>query len=155
MKLRTSLLLGMAGSLVILLAACTSNRGPIVALALLDQTLHVVVKPSKTVVKVGEVIPTELRVENPTSSPEVVKVMTCGWDEQWQSTSQAVDYGWNCAWNFPVAITIPPGGADVRDLDLHVRGPVAGGHVTFKMGFTPFGTTSTYWSDDITLSVTP
>lgn len=140
------------------------------------QTFKIVVLPSKTKVHLREPIKTVFRVENMTSIPQKIKVMNCSWYDHWQSSNPLVSYmAWNCSKNFAVEETIAPGAAYVRELELIVLAasdlqafaeagndpkwkavkPVSKGPVQFKYGFTPIGSLTTYWSENVEIEVVP
>jgi len=63
-------------------------------------TLHVVVIPSKTEVRVKEQFKVALRVENPTTTNQMVRVMSCSWDDEWRSSNTNISWlSWDCEKN--------------------------------------------------------
>src|ERR1043165_6377053 len=75
-------------------------------------SLRVIVKPSKTDVRVKEPFKVALRVENPTTTNQTVRVMNCSWDDEWKSSNTNITWiGWSCGKNYAMSVEIPPGGA--------------------------------------------
>ncbi len=140
MKLETILCLALvlSGSFVVCSAfAAAQEPAPV---------LRVVIKPSKSDVRVKETFKVALRVENPTASNQTVRVMNCSWDEEWQSSNTNVSWiGWGCTKNFAVAVEIAPGGAYTNLLTMVVMNPTPATEPGFRMGFTPIGGKTLYW----------
>lgn len=112
--------------------------------------------PSKTEVRVNEPFKVALRVENTTSSNQTVRVMSCSWLDEWQfSNTNVIPNPWNCTRNFPVDVSIPPGGAHTNELEMRVDPSFSGQTLSFRMGFTPIGSPTTFWSDDVALKIMP
>ncbi|MEO7298526.1 MAG: hypothetical protein ABI042_08120, partial [Verrucomicrobiota bacterium] len=119
-------------------------------------SLRVVIKPTKTDVRLREPFNVELRVENQTTINQTARVMNCSWDEHWKSSSTNVSWlGWDCSKNFAVDVEIPPGGAYTNNLDIVIPGPVSQKTILFRMGFTPMDCQTTFWSDAVKLDVLP
>jgi hypothetical protein len=119
-------------------------------------SLRVVVKPSKTEVRVMEKFRVELRVENPAGTNQTVRVMSCSWDEEWKSSNTNISWlGWPCPANARIPIEIPPGGAYTNQLDMFIPGPVPRKTLAFQMGFTSIGSETTFWSDEVKLNILP
>ena len=111
---------------------------------------RVVVIPSQTDVRVKETFKVALRVENPTTNFETVRVMCCSWFEEWQISNQNISWlGWDCPKNFPLDVGIPPGGAYTNELAMIIPQPVAKDTLSFRMGFMSINSRKTIWSDDV------
>ncbi len=118
--------------------------------------LTVVVKPSKTKVRVKEQFKVHLLVENPTPITQHVRMMNCSWRDQWNTSNQQIFMDrWECTKNFEVTIDIVPGGAWTNELDMSVPEPISQDRLSFKMGFTPIGSPKTYWSDSVEIEIRP
>ena len=117
-------------------------------------SLRVVVIPSKTNVRVKEAFRVALRMENPTTNFETVRVMCCSWFEEWQISDPNISWlGWDCPKNFPLDVGIPPGGAYTNELAMVIPQAIAQDTFSFRMGFTSIGGGKTFWSDDVKLHV--
>ncbi len=117
-------------------------------------SLRVVAVSSTNDVRLNERFKVALRVENTTGVNQTVRVMNCSWYDEWVcSNTNVVPLPWACTRNFPVDVTIPPGGAYTNQMEMQIGPPFQAEHVTFRMGFTPIGSTSTFWSDDLTLKI--
>jgi hypothetical protein len=116
-------------------------------------SLKVVVKPEKTQVHVGEHFNLALRVENPATTNQYVRVMSCCWWQQWQPSNPSIFFDTEgCTWNAPMSLKIPAGGAITFDLKVSVSELVSR-KFSFQMGFTPIGSKETFWSDDVSIGV--
>lgn len=119
-------------------------------------SLRVLVKPSTAEVRVKEPFKVALRVENPTTTNQTVRVMNCSWDEHWKSSNTNVSWlGWNCSKNFAVNVAIPPNGAYTNQLEMLVLDAARTGATSFRMGFTPVDCATTFWSDEVQLNILP
>jgi hypothetical protein len=145
--MKPKLLLGLALVLSGGLAAFSSS-------ATETNSLRVVVIPSKTEVRIKETFKVALRVENPTTTNQTVRVMSCSWDEEWKSSNTNISWlGWDCTKNNIRSIEIPPGGAYTNELEMLIPKPIPEKMITFRMGFTPIGGQQTFWSDEVKLSI--
>ena len=118
-------------------------------------SLNVVVKLEKTQVHVGEHFNLALRVENPTTTNQYVRVMSCSWWQQWQPSNSNIFFNTEgCTWNAPTSLVIPAGSAITFDLKAYVSEPVSR-KFSFQMGFTPIGSKKTFWSNDVKLKILP
>lgn len=119
-------------------------------------SLQVVALPSKTQLHVKEAFKAVLRVENPMPTNQTVRVMSCSWDDHWKSSNTNVSWlAWDCPKNFAVNVDIPPGGAYTNQLEMLVLETAREGAVVFRMGFTPIDCTTTFWGDEVKLTVLP
>jgi len=123
-------------------------------------SLRVVVVPSKSDVRVREHFKLALRVENPTSTNQYVRVMSCSWPQEWQTSNPSiVSVGFACTANAPISLKIPAGGAITFDLEVLVPGPISIEPVTsklsFQMGFTPLDRKKTFWSNEVSINISP
>jgi len=119
-------------------------------------SLRVVVTPSRTVVRIKEVFPVTLRVENPTATNQTVRVMSCRWQDEWKTSNTNVSWiVGECTRNVARNVEFPPGGVYTNQLEMLVSGPISQKTVSFRMGFTPIDSRKTYWSDEVTLDVLP
>jgi hypothetical protein len=117
-------------------------------------SLRVVVILSKTEVRVKEKFKVALRVENPTTTNQTVRVMSCSWDEEWKSSNTNISWlGWNCLKNNIHSVEIPPGGAYTNELEMLISEPISKKTLSFRMGFTPIDSKQTFWSDDVQLNI--
>jgi hypothetical protein len=123
-------------------------------------SLKVVVKLDKTQIHVREHFNLALRVENPTTTNQFVRVMSCSWWQQWRPSNPSI-YFWQepCTWNAPTSLKIPAGGTITFDLEVYVSEPISIDPVTrklsFQMGFTPIDSKKTFWSKEMTIQVIP
>ncbi len=142
--------------LLMLMFWCGANEMSRAAEVANTNALRVIVKPSKTKVRVNEPFEVALRVENVSTTNQHVRVMNCSWDEHWKTSNNNITWHrWNCTRNFAVTIDLAPGGAYTNRMELLVPAPSANGKLSFRMGFTPIASTSTLWSDDIMIEVMP
>jgi hypothetical protein len=119
-------------------------------------SLRIVVVPSKTDVRIREAFSLALRVENPTATNQSVRVMTCSWQDEWQSSNPKIPWGGaECSKNFAVDVEIPPGGAYTNKAQIFIYELTSDKELSFRMGFTPIGSKKTFWSDEIKLNLLP
>jgi hypothetical protein len=119
-------------------------------------SLRVVVIPSKTEVRIKEAFKVALRVENPTTTSQTVRVMSCSWEEEWKTSNTNVSWiGWACRKNSIMDVAIPPGGTYTNELAMLITGPISEKTLSFRMGFTPIGGTSTLWGNEVKLGILP
>lgn len=120
------------------------------------KSLRVVVKPLKTKVRVKEPFKVTLRVENPTTTNQTMRVMNCSWYDEWQTSNTNITWiSWGCGKNFAMSVEIPPGGAYTNQLEMLIPEPISKKTLSFRMGFTPIGSKKTFWSDEIRLTILP
>jgi hypothetical protein len=130
--------------------------GGVFANAADTNSLRVVVIPSKTEVRVKEKFKVTLRVENPTTTNQTVRVMSCSWDEEWKSSNTNISWmRWNCTRNVARNVEIPSGGAYTNELEMLIPAPISEKTLSFRMGFTPIDSQQTFWSDDVQLNIIP
>jgi hypothetical protein len=125
-----------------------------------DAILRVVVKPEKMQVRIGEHFNLALRVENPTTTNQYVRVETCGWPSEWRiSNPRIIGPCTTCEFNPLITEEIPAGGSIKFDLEVSVPWPISIEHSTgklsFQMGFMPIGSKQTFWSKEMTIKVIP
>lgn len=119
-------------------------------------SIRVVVIPSKTEVRVTEKFKVALRVENPTTTNQTVRVMSCSWDEEWQTSNTNISWiGWDCTRNGAKNVEVPPGGAYTNELDMLIPEPISEKTLLYRMGFTPIESKQTFWSDGVKLTILP
>ena len=119
-------------------------------------SLRVVVIPSKTEVRIKETFKVALRVENPTTTNQTVRVWSCSWNEEWQTSNTNISWlGWICTINYAVNVKIPPGGAYTNELEMLIPEPISEKTLSFRMGFTPVDSKKTFWSDAVIIGVAP
>jgi F5/8 type C domain len=119
-------------------------------------SLRVIIIPSKTEVRIKEVFKVALRVENPTTTSQAVRVMSCSWGEEWKnSNTNIISLGWPCFANAAVNVEIPPGGAYTNELEMLVPEPISQKTLSFRMGFTSIDSHQTFWSDAVNIGVDP
>jgi len=124
----------------------------------LTSVLRVVVVPSKTTVRYNQPFAVSLRVENPTTTGHTLRVMSCSWNEHWQTSN--TNLSWRarvCDKNVPTTVRLPPGGAYTNQLEMFLVAPVNDQTLSFsfQMGFTPLDQTRPIWSDAVVLNVDP
>jgi hypothetical protein len=118
--------------------------------------LRIRVIPSTTEVRVKEKFKVALRVENPTTTNQTVRVMSCSWDEQWKSSNTNISWpGRICTINYAMNVAIPPGGAYTNELEMLIPEPTSEKRLSFRMGFTPIGSDKTSWSETVVIGVAP
>src|SRR4051794_25080090 len=89
-------------------------------------SLRVVVKPSKTKVRVNEPFSVALRVENASAAQQHFRVMNCSWDQHWKTSNTNITWlRWNCTRNLAVTVELAPGGAYTNRMELFVPTPNA------------------------------
>jgi hypothetical protein len=116
--------------------------------------LQVVVIPSTIDVHIKEPFGLALRVENPARTNQTIRVMSCSWDEEWQSSNTNVAWmRWVCTRNFAMDVNIPPGGAYTHELKMLVPKPITEKTLSFQMGFTSIGGAGTFWSNEVKLHI--
>jgi len=119
-------------------------------------SLRVVVIPAKTEVHVKETFKVALRVENPTTTNQTMRVWSCSWDEEWKTSNTNISWlDWICTRNFEMNVEIPPGGAYTNELEMFIPEPISEKTLSFRMGFTPIDSDRTFWSDDVQLNIIP
>ena len=120
-------------------------------------SLRVVVIPSKTEVRVKETFKVALRVENPTTTNQTVRVWSCSWDEEWKTSNTNIVFGigWDCTKNNIHSVEIPSGGAYTNELEMLIPEPVSEKALSFRMGFTPIDSKKTFWSNEVKLKILP
>jgi hypothetical protein len=118
--------------------------------------LRVVVIPSKAEVRVKEKFKVALRVENTTTTNQTVRVWSCSWDEEWQTSNANISWlGWACTKNGVKNVEILPGGAYTNELEMLIPEPISKKTISFRMGFTPIDSEKTFWSDAVIIGVAP
>ena len=119
-------------------------------------SLRVVVIPSKTEVRVKETFKVALRVENPTTTNQTVRVWSCSWDEEWKTSNTNISWlGWDCEKNNIHSVEIPSGGAYTNELEMLISEPISEKTLSFRMGFTPIDSKKTFWSNEVKLKILP
>ena len=108
--------------------------------------LRVLVKPSKTEVRINELFQVALRVENVSATNQYVRVMNCSWYQHWKTSNSNITWvSWICTVNSAVTVEIAPGGAYTNQLTMLVPEALSQDTLSFQMGFrpstsrTPFG----------------
>jgi hypothetical protein len=118
--------------------------------------LRVIAIPFATDVRIKEPFGLTLRVENPAQTNQTIRVMSCSWDEEWQSSNTNVTWiQWVCTRNGAMDVTIPPGGAYTNGLKMLIPRPISQKTLSFRMGFTSIGSAGTFWSNEIKLHILP
>jgi hypothetical protein len=131
------------------LATCSTSAAD-------SNSLRVVVKPSKTEVRIKEIFKVALRVENSTTTNQTVRVMSCIWDDEWKTSNTNISWlGWVCTRNLAIPIEIPPGGAYTNQLAMLIPQPISDKALSFRMSLTPIGSQTTFWSNDVKLKILP
>lgn len=119
-------------------------------------SLRIVVIPSKTEVRVKETFKVALRVENLTTTNQIVRVWSCSWDEEWKTSITNIFWlGWDCTRNVVENVEITPGGAYTNELEIFIPEPISEKTISFRMGFTPIDSEKTFWSDAVIIGVAP
>lgn len=117
-------------------------------------TLRVVVIPFKTEVRVKESFKVALLVENPTATNQMVRVMSCSWDDEWKSCNTNISWlSWDCEKNNMRSVKIPPGGVYTNELEMLIPQSISNQMLAFQMGFTPIGSEKTFWSNEVKLKI--
>jgi hypothetical protein len=146
------------GGLSLLLATGAAKPEPASA-------LRVLVKPSKTNVRVGEPFKVALRVENATRSNRSVRVMSCTWYRAWNldsdnaSSGKIHDTNTNAFKSYendaPVEMILPPGGAYTNEMELSLDEPTGQRKFSFRMSFTSVDGTQAFWSEKVEMNIVP
>jgi RNA polymerase sigma factor (sigma-70 family) len=120
------------------------------------EPLAVTVKPRTNILRVKVPFTVDLRVANTSDAAQTFRVMNCSWYEHWKSSNGRVSWlGWPCTRNFAVTVTLEPGQAYERTLEMLLLDGELLEEVSFRMGFTPIGGKQTYRSNALTLPVEP
>jgi hypothetical protein len=124
------------------------------------EPFHIIVKPKTEQIKVNERLDVELHLVNASELTQTFHVMSCSWNDQWQSSNPDIKPGsWGCWGNVPQQVKLTPGEAHEKVLWMLAK---AAGMVSFRMGFTPLdyklGSIArqgkrTYWSNETTIEV--
>jgi RNA polymerase sigma factor (sigma-70 family) len=116
--------------------------------------LTVTAEPAKQRVRVNEPFEVRLRVVNSSRSAQSFRVANGSWDTHWKSSNDRV------AWvpmpvfrNFIETVKLDPGQAYEKTLKVFIKPGKPEKEVAFKMGFTPYESKQTYWSDEVTIEV--
>lgn len=118
------------------------------------QLLRVVVIPSTNEVHIKETFRVVLRVENPTITNQTVWVMNCSLRDEWKTSNTNISWiDWDCPKNLPVNVQIPPGGAYTNELEMLVLESLPQKWLAFRMGFTPIGSQTTFWSGAVMVKI--
>ena len=118
--------------------------------------LTVQLGPGRSAVRVNAPFKVALWVINTSHSNQTVRVMNCSWYDEWQtSNTNLIPKLWDCTKNFPVNVNLRPGDFYTNELEMSVRASFPPGKLRFRMGFTPIGGTTTFWSGNIELTVLP
>jgi hypothetical protein len=134
--------------LLVVVSLCAAQESPAV--------LRIIVVPSKTEVRVREPFSLALRVENPTTTNQTVRVMNCSWQDEWTNSNPKIsEMGWDCAKNFAVNVEIPPGGAYTNESQMLIYDLIPDKELSFRMGFTPIGSNKVFGSNEIKLRILP
>jgi hypothetical protein len=119
-----------------------------------SNSLRVIVKPSKTQVRINEPFQVALRVENVSATNQHLRVMNCSWDEHWKTSNTNITWlDWNCSKNFAATVELTPEGAYTNRMEMLVPTPSANGKLSFRMGFTPIDGPVTLWSDEVVIRI--
>jgi hypothetical protein len=138
--------LGVAAGLLSLIPAA---RG-----ALAGEALRVEIKPKADKVRVGAALSVGLRVENVSKEPVSFRVMSCSWNEHWRASSDRVRLdAWDCFRNVRVTVTLKPGEAYEKSIDVFVGRGEPGESVAFKLGFTPMDAKQPVWSNEVKVAL--
>lgn len=150
-------------TLFLLAILCTASWRCKAGKAETTNQLKVVVQPSRANVRVGERFGVTLKVENPTPTNQCVYAWDCSWSDNWESDNTNIVLGKQpCEQNVIGPVVIKPGGEYVNEGQMVVLHPVAGGRLSFRMGFTSFIRTNsvalfakgrTWWSKSISVKV--
>jgi hypothetical protein len=113
----------------------------------------VTIWPAKTQVKPGEEFEVKLRVVNSSEEPQSLKVWSCTWDMHWKSSNLRIGYRpWPCYANGIMDVRLQPGEAYEKVLVMKFTGGTLKTE-SLRMGFTPHGEKTTYWSNEVVLGV--
>lgn len=114
------------------------------------------VRTSRTDVRVNVPFKVALWVINTSHSNQTVRVMNCSWYDEWQtSNTNLIPKLWVCTRNFPVDVNLRPGEFYTNELEMSVPASFPSGKLWFRMGFTPIGSATTFWSEDGYITVFP
>jgi len=83
-----------------------------------------------------------------------VRVWSCSWEEEWKTSDTNISYSvWICTKNFPENVEIPPGSAYTNELEMLIPEPISENMLSFRMGFTPIDSQTTFWSNRVKLNI--
>ncbi len=95
-----------------------------------------------------------LCVTNTSSTVQHFDVYNCSWEEHWRSSNPRVGPadGWGCRANCVQTLELHPGDKYQRTLRIRRLHPEDKTKpISFQMGFTPYASKRTYWSNEATL----
>jgi hypothetical protein len=114
----------------------------------------VTVWPAKTQVSAGEEFEVKLRVVNSSQEPQSFRVASCSWYMDWKSSNPHIGFTpWPCWRNAIVDVTLQPGEAYEKALVMKLVGEGRSRTESLRMGFTPGGEKTSYWSNEVVLGV--
>ncbi|MEO5804809.1 MAG: hypothetical protein ABIR24_14895 [Verrucomicrobiota bacterium] len=136
------------------MTACASQHQQVPKAQLKPGPLRVEVTASTNEVRLKESFKLVLRVENISKTDQTIRVMSCSWDQHWQSSNPAVSWvPWDCSNNFAMSVKLAPGNAYTNQMEMLVPQPTKEKKLSFRMGFTPLESTNTLWSNEVTIKV--
>lgn len=129
--------------------------------------LKIVVEPQQQRIHEYQSINLLVKVVNNSKAVQSFQVMSCSWREEWKASDPRISLpGYICAANAPTTITLAPGEAYEKTLEMR-QFPVVGqkiglGRFSFRIGFTPRepGTKvqgrmidCAYWSEPVVIQI--
>jgi hypothetical protein len=124
------------------------------------EPFYIVVTPQTKPIEVDKRFDVELCVVNASELPQSFLIMSCSWNDQWQSSNPRVSLdSWGCARNVLTAVKLAPGETHTKVLWMQAN---AAGMESFQMGLTPLKDKlgsrpwpgkRTYWSSEVTIEV--
>jgi len=112
------------------------------------QPFAVTIGVAETQIKAGKPFDVNLRIVNVSQKTQTFRAMTCSWPEHWKSSNYHVTgAGTTCRKNSLETITLKSGEAYEKTLSMSVDKVESPKPIAFRMGFTPFSSKTTYWSN--------
>jgi len=114
----------------------------------------VTIWPEQTQVVKGSSFEVKLRVVNSSQHVQSIRVWDCSWQKHWKVSNPRLDLMPAHCWdNARVTVQLQPGGAYEKVAILTLMEKGASKTESFRMGFTPDGEKTTYWSNEVVLGV--
>lgn len=122
--------------------------------SVVSSPLSVTVKPQKDRIRLDEHFKVSVRVVNTSRSRQSFQVANGSWEMHWKSSNDRVHWVPRAVFrNFFETVNLDPGQAYEQTGDMLMAPGKPQKEVVFKMGFTPRGSTQTYWSNKVTVHI--
>jgi hypothetical protein len=112
----------------------------------------VTVELRKDRARVRQPFPVAVSVVNVSKSPQSFRVANGSWETHWKFSNNRVHWVPRAVFrDFIETVELRPGQAYTKTGEAFVVPGPGPERVTFKVGFTPDGSKTTYWSNEVTL----